>query len=118
MEFAESILSVGDVSGREMDKFIAFNLAKEKPVKISAPLLADAYVAYECKVVDRMTIGDHTWFVGKILAVHYRDDVFTEKMALDLDRIKPALYIKRNLFLSIGKENLRVIKKQDNRKPG
>ncbi|MBI4287897.1 MAG: flavin reductase [Chloroflexi bacterium] len=109
IESAELILAVGDVSGRDVDKFTRFNIATEKPVKISAPVLADAYVAYECKVVDRFTIGDHSWFVGKILAAHYREEVFGEKMALDLNKISPALYTKRTLFLTADKSSLRRV---------
>lgn len=110
LEAAELILAVGDVSGRDVDKFARFNIAIDKPVKIMSPLLMDAYVAYECKVVDRMTIGDHEWFVGKILAIHYRDEFFADKMALDLEKIKPALYTKRNLFLTADRLSLRRVK--------
>lgn len=110
IECAELILALGDVSGRDVDKFSKFNIAIDKPVKISAPLLADAYVAYECKVVDQMTIGDHEWFVGRILAVHYQEEVFADKMALDLNKISPALYTKRNLFLTADKASLRRVK--------
>lgn len=113
IESAELILAVGDVSGRDVDKFTKFNIAIDKPVKISTPLLADAYVAYECKVVDRMTIGDHEWFVGRILAVHYQEEFFGDRMALNLDKIKPALYIKRNLFLTADKLTLKRIKGPD-----
>ncbi|MDO8636549.1 MAG: flavin reductase family protein [Dehalococcoidia bacterium] len=113
LEAAELILALGDLSGRDVDKFTKLNIAIDKPVKISAPLLADAYVSYECKIVDRMNIGDHVWFVGKILAAHYREEVFTDKMALDLDKIKPALYIKRNLFLTADKLTLKRVKGPD-----
>ena len=55
MEKAELIASVGGSSGREVDKFQRFQMAKEKPLKTSAPLIAEAYACYECRLVAHQT---------------------------------------------------------------
>ena len=110
LDAAELVLAVGDVSGRDVDKFKEFNLAVDQPIKTSVPLLADAYVAYECKLVDRMTTGDHEWFVGEIVAVHYREEAFTGDMEIDLDGFKPAIYSKRNIYFSADAGSIRYIK--------
>jgi flavin reductase (DIM6/NTAB) family NADH-FMN oxidoreductase RutF len=58
----------GSKSGRRMDKFQASGLTKEKAEKISAPLIAECPVNIECVKVKEVEAGDHTWFIGEIVA--------------------------------------------------
>ncbi|OGK10544.1 MAG: hypothetical protein A2Y63_03320 [Candidatus Riflebacteria bacterium RBG_13_59_9] len=57
-------------SGREMDKFAEFGL-KALPAKIvKTPLIKGSTVAFECKLAQEVAVGDHTLFVGEIVAAH------------------------------------------------
>jgi flavin reductase (DIM6/NTAB) family NADH-FMN oxidoreductase RutF len=58
----------GSKSGRLVDKFEASGLTREKGTKISSPLIAECPVNMECVKVDEVEEGDHTWFVGEIVA--------------------------------------------------
>jgi len=58
----------GTKSGRRVDKFEAAGLTREKADKISAPLIAECPVNIECVKVKEIDAGDHTWFVGEIVA--------------------------------------------------
>ena len=106
-EMAELAASVGGSSGREMDKFQKFNIALDKPVKTTVPILKDAYAAYECKLVDDKLYGDHRLLVGEIVAVHWREEAFSPEGTLDLDRINPALYLGRDIYLTTTKDKVR-----------
>lgn len=103
MESVRLIAAVGRTSGRELNKFERFQIATEKPVKISAPILKDAYAAYECKLVEHHTYGDHEWFVGKVVAIHYLQEAFDKHEVLDLGKIKPAFYIGNDLYAELEK---------------
>ena len=70
LEKASLAAAVGGTSGQQMDKFERFNIKKEKPLKTTAPILKDAYAAYECRLLDSKPYGDHIWIVGEIVAVH------------------------------------------------
>jgi flavin reductase (DIM6/NTAB) family NADH-FMN oxidoreductase RutF len=60
----------GKKSGREIDKFKVTGF-KSIPSKIvKPPIIEGSTVAYECKVLDKIDTGDHTVFVGKIVAIH------------------------------------------------
>ena len=72
----EIIAAVGGSKGDEVDKFKAFNIATDKPVKTDIPILKAAYAAFECKLVDDITCGDHQLLVGEIVAVHVSSEVF------------------------------------------
>ena len=108
-EAAELVASVGGSGGKEIDKFIKFGIAEEKSLKTSVPILKDAYAAYECKLVDNRTYGDHVWVVGEIVAVHFIDDVLTSKGTLDLDRLKPTLYLGAEFYMTTDRESVRLL---------
>lgn len=58
----------GTKSGRDVDKFEAAGLTREKAAKITSPLIAECPVCIECSKVNEVDAGDHTWFVGEIVA--------------------------------------------------
>lgn len=105
-ERAGIIAAVGGSTGGEVDKFEAFEIAEEKPVLTSAPILAEAYAAYECKLVSHHTFGDHTWFVGEIVMVHLVEGAVTDEGTLDLSSVKPALYLGADRYVTALRESL------------
>jgi flavin reductase (DIM6/NTAB) family NADH-FMN oxidoreductase RutF len=111
LEKASLAAAVGGTSGQHMDKFERFNIKKEKPLKTTAPILRDAYAAYECRLLDSKPYGDHIWIVGEIVAVHVSKEAFTPAEALDLDKIKPLLYIGSDFYASIDKDSVNFAKR-------
>ena len=105
-ERAGIIAAVGGSTGRRVDKFEAFKIAEEKPGLTSAPLLAEAYAAYECKLVSHHSFGDHTWFVGEIVMVHLVGGTVTDEGMLDLSSVKPALYLGADRYVTAWRESL------------
>jgi len=116
MEKAELIAQVGATKGAETDKFKTFKIAREKPVRTSVPLLKDAYLSYECKVEAHYTTGDHEWFVGRIVAVHQEEGSLTDKELLDLKRVRPALYLGSDHYVTAAPESLLFIDREPIRK--
>ena len=110
-EKASLAAEIGSTSGQQIDKFERFNIKKEKTVKITAPILKDAYSAFECKLVDSKPYGDHIWIVGEIVAVHFLKEAFTRVKVLDLDNIKPLLYLGSDFYASTDKNSVRFIER-------
>jgi flavin reductase (DIM6/NTAB) family NADH-FMN oxidoreductase RutF len=111
LEKAALAAAIGGTLGQQMDKFDRFNIRKEKPVKTAAPILKDAYAAYECKLVDSKPYGDHMWIVGEVVAVHFREEAFTPAEVLDLNKIKPLLYLGSDFYASTDKNSVSYIKR-------
>ena len=105
-ELVKLSAAAGGCSGREVDKFQRFNIAKDRPVKTAVPILKDAYAAYECQVVEEKDFGDHRFFVGRVVAVHLRSEVFTPGEQLDMSKVNPILYIGRDVYLSTAKDTV------------
>jgi len=111
-EKADLVAAVGGAKGEEMDKFAAFHIEKVKPYKLSVPILKDAYTAYECRLTDHKTYGDHEWFVGEIVAVHFDPEVLSAKEEmLDLSQVTPVLYMGADFYVTTSKESLRYLER-------
>lgn len=67
-EMLRAVQICGTKSGRSTDKFEAAGLTREKAERISAPLIAECPVNIECVKVKEVEAGDHTWFIGEIVA--------------------------------------------------
>jgi flavin reductase (DIM6/NTAB) family NADH-FMN oxidoreductase RutF len=111
-EEAELAASVGGSKGGEIDKFRAFNIAKDSPIKIAAPILKAAYAAYECQLVDNRVYGDHRLLVGEIVAVHWLAEAFTTDETLDLDKVNPVLYLGKERYLTILEHSIRTMERE------
>jgi flavin reductase (DIM6/NTAB) family NADH-FMN oxidoreductase RutF len=72
----------GTVSGRKVDKFSG-NVMQAKPSSmIGAPVLEGCAVTMECKLEKAISMGDHTIFVGRVVAI----DKAADKKPLILHR--------------------------------
>lgn len=111
-EAVELVAAVGGSKGAELDKFQKFAIAQDKPLKTNVPILKDAYVAYECSLVDHKTYGDHIWLVGEVLAVHFVEEAFTSKQVIDLNRVRPVLYLGADLYATTDKDSLRFLERE------
>jgi len=110
-EKIEMIAEVGGSSGSYTDKFTQFNISEDSPVKLDVPILRDAYAAYECRVIDNRLVGDHAWITGEIVAVHTAENMFNENGVLDLQAIKPALYLGGDTYCSADKSSVKILKR-------
>lgn len=97
-ERAKMIQTIGTTSGAEIDKFSAHGLGYTEGLTVDVPILTEAYVAYECKVIDGRTYGDHDWFVG-LITQSYRDNaLFLEDGLPDINRLQIPLYLGRSEY--------------------
>lgn len=63
----------GEQHGDKVDKFKESKVKTRKAKHLKTPLLSDATLNYECKVVKSIKTGDHTIFVGEVLAAYHND---------------------------------------------
>jgi flavin reductase (DIM6/NTAB) family NADH-FMN oxidoreductase RutF len=71
----EVIEDTGSCSGRDVDKFEEFGLKSLKAREVKSPLLSDCIVNLECKLEDELEAGDHTIFLGRVVAAYVDDDI-------------------------------------------
>lgn len=66
----EDIVFCGSNSGAEVDKVAALGLRTEPADEVTPPLLTDAAACFECRTHGSLQTGDHTLFVGEVVAAH------------------------------------------------
>mgnify|MGYP000223934121 FL=1 len=70
----DAIMFCGTRSGRDVDKFKATGLTPVKAKYVKPPLIGEATVNMECRVVASLDTGDHTIFVGEILTAYVSEE--------------------------------------------
>ena len=67
-DMAEAVLYCGTHSGRDVDKFREAKLTPCRARFVKPPLIEECIANMECRVVGKLDTGDHTIFVGEIVA--------------------------------------------------
>ncbi|MBW2997216.1 flavin reductase family protein [Candidatus Woesearchaeota archaeon] len=90
-ELKEKAVYCGTASGASTDKFEKTGLTKEECESIDCCKVGDAAAQLECEVVDEFEVGDHVFFVGKVLRnidkndkkrlLYNEDDKFTSTLS-------------------------------------
>ena len=70
-----AIAYTGSRSGRDVDKFKESGLTPLKARETRAPLLSGCVINLECKLDGELEAGDHTVFLGRVVAAHVDEDV-------------------------------------------
>lgn len=78
---AKETLDAGSFSGRDGDKWKVVGITPTPSKAVRPPSVTECPVNLECKVVKEVVTGDHTWFVGEVVA-HTVEEGYTPEMAL------------------------------------
>jgi flavin reductase (DIM6/NTAB) family NADH-FMN oxidoreductase RutF len=71
----EATLYCGTHSGRDVNKLAKTDLQVTPAKRVKPPLLKGCIVNLECRLASATPAGDHTIFVGEVLASHVEDGV-------------------------------------------
>lgn len=88
----------GQVSGREVDKFQQTGLTPAEAREIKAPLIEECVGHLECGLVDRRTQGDHTLFVGQVLAASAEDELFDVAWKVAERERRPVFHLGKSFY--------------------
>jgi len=80
-EQKEAVFYCGRNSGKDVDKFSQTGLKAIPSTEVKAPLIEDSVACFECKKSGSLISGDHTIFVGEVVAAHvsekYSEKIYT-----------------------------------------
>jgi flavin reductase (DIM6/NTAB) family NADH-FMN oxidoreductase RutF len=88
-DLAEKVKLCGTLSGRDVDKFKEVSLTPLTARVVEAPLVEECLGHLECTVVEAPSLGDHTLFVGRVVAVWVEEGAFEETWLLEDEDAKP-----------------------------
>lgn len=90
----------GTHSGRNTDKICQTNLTLLPSQKLTTPLIKEAYAHLECRLTQTLSLGDHSLFIGEVVAVSADEDAFDHEL-LNTHRIHPVYYIGDNAYTTL-----------------
>ncbi|MFO8109243.1 MAG: flavin reductase family protein [Thermoplasmata archaeon] len=67
-EDMDAVMGCGTVSGSDVNKFDEFDLTPQESTKISTSGIQEFPITMECRVEKEIPVGDHVWFIGKVLS--------------------------------------------------
>jgi flavin reductase (DIM6/NTAB) family NADH-FMN oxidoreductase RutF len=102
MKLAKKSLFCGRTSGTKVDKFKETKLTPMPAKKVKPPLIKECVAHLECKLVQKITTGDHTLFVGEVLAAYVNKGVFIE--TFNSEKVKPLFHMGGDDFVTISPE--------------
>ncbi len=102
-EMAHAVDFCGVRSGRDVDKFEACRLTREKAAKVKAPLLAESPVCIECRVKEVKQLGSHDLFLADVLAVHAEESYMDQKGRFRLNEAHPLAY-SHGTYYGLGRQ--------------
>lgn len=69
-DIADTVVKIGNCSGNNIDKFEAFNLTALPGTHVRAPLIAECYANFECRLADAGWIKKYNMFVFEVVKAH------------------------------------------------
>lgn len=93
----------GVKSGAEFDKFKELKLTKQKGKFVKCPLIKEAPVSIECKVIEEKQYGSHVCFIAEVLSIDADDKYFDENGAFDISKCDLIAYANGGYY-TLGKK--------------
>jgi flavin reductase (DIM6/NTAB) family NADH-FMN oxidoreductase RutF len=85
----------GTRSGRDVNKWKALNLTKQKASLVQVPMIKEFPWNMECKVIKKIEFGSHVCFFGEAIATHSDPD-YIKNDSLDAEQFNFPAYIAGN----------------------
>jgi flavin reductase (DIM6/NTAB) family NADH-FMN oxidoreductase RutF len=84
---------LGIVSGhQEKEKLERLGMATSRASVADAPIIECCAVNIECRLLQAVSLGTHTWFVGEVVEVHADEQVLSAEGVVNVDALDPLCY--------------------------
>jgi flavin reductase (DIM6/NTAB) family NADH-FMN oxidoreductase RutF len=104
-ELLEQVWAIRTGSGRNVDEFHATGLTSIPAEMVKPPRIAECPTRLKCRIIDTLDTGDHTIFVGEVVAKSGDPDAMRDGTLNE--RIEPLFHLGGKKFLG-GRERIDV----------
>jgi flavin reductase (DIM6/NTAB) family NADH-FMN oxidoreductase RutF len=70
VDLVNAVIGIGNCHGPDPDKFTEFGLTAAVASTVDAPLIAECYANFECKLIDASLIKRYSLFVFEVVKAH------------------------------------------------
>jgi len=100
MKIVKQTLFCGRISDVKRDKFKEAPLTAAPAKKVRPPIIKECVAHLECKLVQTIPTGDHTLFVGEVVAAYVNRRVF--KKIFNVKKVKPVFHMGGDSFVTVS----------------
>ena len=104
MDLVKETLFCGRRSGKKHDKFRETGLTPSPAKKVKPPIIKECIAHLECRLHSQFATGDHTIFIGEIVAAYANKEAFTDEY--DLKKAKMVFHIAGNRFATLSNKTI------------
>ncbi len=90
-------------ASKEPNKIEKAHLEKIDSKEVFPPKIKECYGHIECRLKDKISIDDHTFFVGECVYADVKEGIFDD-FKLAIDKIKPIYHLGGRDFATLDKE--------------
>ncbi len=69
-DIAATVVRIGNTSGRDIDKFAEFGLTPVAGATVKAPMVAECFANFECRLADARMVKRYSLFVFEVVKAH------------------------------------------------
>lgn len=70
VSIAAKVVGIGNTTGGAVDKFATFGLTALPAIKVKAPLIAECYANFECRLADAGLVRKYNFFIFEVVKAH------------------------------------------------
>ena len=86
---AEAVWGCGQVSGRDVDKFVRYKLTPVEGKRVTAPWVDECLAHVECGLVESFQAGDHALLLGQVIGAWVEEEAFDTSWKLEEEEMVP-----------------------------
>ena len=105
MKLVNETLYCGRVSGRNVDKFEKTNLTPAPAKIVKVPIIKECVAHLECRLYQQIAAGDHTLFIGEVVAAYADDGIFNG--TFDIKKAELIYHLGGDLFATLSDETVK-----------
>ena len=100
MSVVKETLFCGRRSGKQHDKFKETGLTPLPAKMVKPPIIKECVAHLECKLRQKITVGDHDILVGEIFTAYVNEGIFDK--TYDLNKVNPIYHMGGDDFATLA----------------
>lgn len=108
-KLVDALWICGSVSGRDADKASLAGLTYSNSKRVNPPIIKECVGHMECKVIDKLEVGESTLFIGEVLEAYAEKEMFQNGI-WNVEAARIPLHLGKDVFV-VAKRALRPKKR-------
>jgi len=106
LDILKDVVLCGRTTGETSDKLAKTLLTPLPARRVKSQIIKECVAHIECRVIRQIETGDHTLFVGEVLAAYANEGIFNG--SFELKKMKPIYQVGESEFTTVSPEIIKT----------